>query len=525
MNIKGFVYECTDDRLFPVKGLPNVAVSNGKEVVLTDSKGCFSLPAPERGFVFVIKPSGYRLPPDRFNQPQYYHPYFPEGTPAHLELDYPGLEPEGDLEKEYNFFLIPEKGQQQFSAIIMGDIQPRNETDVAYFRDLVARALAHRQADFLLPLGDLTWDDLSLYPVLKDTLSTIGMPFFPVCGNHDINLKSPNKAFATETFKRYFGPAYYAFNHGQVHFVVLEDIGYSGWDEVQDCKGIIQGWIDQEQLDWLEEDLRHVPDDYLIIIASHIPIYTDTAAENTYRNVQNRASLFEVLKDRRKLFAVSAHTHCIEHADLSKGGWDGDVPFRSLIAGAACGAWWKGPLDLNGLPVCLGMDGSPNGFFTFHFDGPSFQADFCPVGQMECYQMGIRYPAGDIPEASQLESPVIVNVYNASPEAEVFFILNGKDRYPMERVVGPDPFVEYFLEKHKDAYPEWMKARITAHLWVAQWPQQLAAGIHVIEVRAEEKDQRVWISKQSFRILTTMENEQEEGAIFRQQSLFSALDQ
>jgi hypothetical protein len=500
MIIRGFVYESLEASTISPKGISGVAVSNGHQIVHTDEHGYYEIAAPSRGFIFVIKPSAYRLPIDEFNQPQYFLPYFSEGLPRHIQLRYPWRDIEGDLSEEYNFYLLPEERSDKFTAIVMGDIQPKTEQDVDYFRILVAKALAHREADFLLPLGDLAWDNLSLYPLIKSSLQTAGLPFFPICGNHDINLEAPNKEYATETFEHYFGPTYYSFNHGKVHFVVLEDIGYTGWKEEEGRKGETQGWIDQEQLDWLREDLKYVPNDYLVFIATHIPVYTDTASENAYRNVQNRQALFDILKGRQHLFAVSAHTHCVEHVDLRLGGWDGPVPFRSLIAGAACGAWWKGPLDLNDLPVCLAMDGAPNGFFTFHFDGPGFTTEFCPVGQLECYQIGVRYPTGEMEESRHTNSKIMVNVYNAPPESKVVFRLNGSSFYEMERVVGTDPYVEYFLEKHKDAYPEWMKARVTAHFWASEWPFELEAGTHTMEVLAEDAHGQTLKTRHSFRV-------------------------
>jgi hypothetical protein len=146
------------------------------------------------------------------------------------------------------------------------------------------------------------------------------------------------------------------------------------------------------------------------------------------------------------------------------------------------------------------MDGAPNGFFTFHFDGPGFTTEFCPVGQLECYQIGVRYPTGEMEESRHTNSKIMVNVYNAPPESKVVFRLNGSSFYEMERVVGTDPYVEYFLEKHKDAYPEWMKARVTAHFWASEWPFELEAGTHTMEVLAEDAHGQTLKTRHSFRV-------------------------
>ena len=61
-NVKGYVYQ--DDNRNGVfdkteKGIPGVAVSNGREVVLTDRKGRYQLPVTGPCEIFVIKPAGY----------------------------------------------------------------------------------------------------------------------------------------------------------------------------------------------------------------------------------------------------------------------------------------------------------------------------------------------------------------------------------------------------------------------------------------------------------------------------------
>jgi len=64
-----------------------------------------------------------------------------------------------------------------------------------------------------------------------------------------------NTDLTCDTFIRYFGPSYYSFNYGRIYFVVLDDIGYSGWDAAQTVKGETVGYIDERQLEWLANDL------------------------------------------------------------------------------------------------------------------------------------------------------------------------------------------------------------------------------------------------------------------------------
>ena len=98
----------------PEEGIPNVAVSNGREVVLSDGKGNYKLPIEEEMIVSIRKPAGYKLPLNENNLPQYfYYIHQPDGSPA---LKYPGLEPTGALPQKVNFGLVPSEKKESFTA-------------------------------------------------------------------------------------------------------------------------------------------------------------------------------------------------------------------------------------------------------------------------------------------------------------------------------------------------------------------------------------------------------------------------
>ena len=42
-------------------------------------------------------------------------------------------------------------------------------------------------------------------------MGTIGLPWWNIGGNHDLNFEAPDRRYSRETFKRVFGPNYYAF--------------------------------------------------------------------------------------------------------------------------------------------------------------------------------------------------------------------------------------------------------------------------------------------------------------------------
>lgn len=487
---RGFVFEDTPggSGQYQVgkKGIPGVMVSNQKEVVLTDESGYFHIPAPDGCILFITKPDGYALPLNANNQPQFYYIHQPEGTPPHIALDFEGIKPTGPLPELLHFPLYKSAKQQQFSMIAMGDIQPDSMEDIGFFRDMIMPELMQQDANFIMTLGDLSWDHLNLYPALKAQLAHLPMPYFTVCGNHDINYKATSRAFATQTFRQHFGPNYYSFDYGQVHFIVLDNIGYKGWDAERQERREMVGWIDDQQLKWLENDLAQVPYEKLVVIASHIPIFTAILPQDTYRNTLNREQLFEILKYRPKLLALAAHTHFVEQVDLRKGGWEGKADFPLLITGAACGAWWKGPRDQHGLPVKLGMDGTPNGFFKLHFDGADYSFEYQGAGLPGHHQMAIHYSSYIGELNGQFGKYIIANIFGASPKAAVTCQINKDAPQTMLHQISNDPFVDSFLYENRASYPTWMKARMTSHLWCLPI-EDLPEGTHQITIHATEK--------------------------------------
>ncbi|MCS7273627.1 MAG: hypothetical protein NZ550_05715 [Fimbriimonadales bacterium] len=109
--------------------------------------------------------------------------------------------------------------------LIFGDTQPRDMTEVFYIgRDVVRELIDTKEAAFGMVLGDVLYDDLSLFPALTHTLGQIGIPIYYVLGNHDMNLDLPDDTHSDETWHRHFGPNYYAFQYGCAHYLVLDNV-------------------------------------------------------------------------------------------------------------------------------------------------------------------------------------------------------------------------------------------------------------------------------------------------------------
>ncbi|MDZ7694677.1 MAG: metallophosphoesterase N-terminal domain-containing protein [Balneolaceae bacterium] len=288
-------------------GIAEVAVSNGRDVVLTNQQGRYNLSVDNDDILFVIKPADYRLPVDNNNMSQFYYIHKPEGSP---ELEYAGLEPTGPLPESVNFPLIKAEQKNEFKMLVFGDPQPYTEQEVDYFdRDIVSELAGKSEYDMGITLGDIVGDDLDLFDPYTKSVARVGIPWFHVYGNHDMNFDAERDEYADETFERVFGPPTFSFNHGSVSTsFVVDNVIYPRTDGES---GYIGGFT-EEQLTFVENDLKQVPKDKLVVLAFHIPIIQPEG----YRafRIEDRKQLFNLLEDYPHTLSLSAHTHIQQFA-------------------------------------------------------------------------------------------------------------------------------------------------------------------------------------------------------------------
>lgn len=383
-------------------GIAGVMVSNGIEVVKTGKRGFYRLPAYEGMTVFITEPEGYDVPVDYDNIPQFYYHHLPEGSP---ELRFGGLEPTGPLPKFVNFPLIKADAKDKFKMIVIGDTQPYSNTEVSYVRDSLAKEFAGmnmKEFEGLLIEGDVAGDDLGLYPRFKGIMSTAELPQYYVPGNHDLDFDAETDASSFDTFKREWGPAYYSFDIGQVHFVTLDNVqypceNYDGEHDFCDNRADYNGVITDEQLQWLENDLAHVPKDKLVVLSMHVPLVSFVDSQSNKHQTDNAAALYDLVADRPAL-SLSGHTHTLEHFEPGEGdrsdipGLDiPPTPFPQIITGAGAGSWWTGDFDEDGVPMSYQRLGAKRGFLIFEFDGNTYKDTFKATGMPKRKQINAGF--------------------------------------------------------------------------------------------------------------------------------------
>ena len=76
---------------------------------------------------------------------------------------------------------------------------------MTYIGHDVVEELIGTQAKFGVTLGDIVFDDLGMFEPLNATIALVGIPWFNVIGNHDMNMDASNDEDADETFTRIYG--------------------------------------------------------------------------------------------------------------------------------------------------------------------------------------------------------------------------------------------------------------------------------------------------------------------------------
>ena len=236
---RGHVFEDTNGnggRDAGEPGVSGVAVSNGCAVTVTDDGGAYAVAVAPGQILFITKPSRYAVAVDEHNVAQFFYRHYPAGTPTTVEGSrvgwrFPVVEATGPLPAAVDFPLYPlEAASDRFLAHGFADPQARFDISQDMLReDLVNTLMGNPYGvQFGLTMGDVANDNLTIYDRHKRMMSLLDVPQWYLPGNHDLNFASPDERLANETYKRHFGPTYYSFDHGNVHFVALNNVEYAG---------------------------------------------------------------------------------------------------------------------------------------------------------------------------------------------------------------------------------------------------------------------------------------------------------
>lgn len=415
-------------------GIENVLVSDGFGIVVTNSAGKFSInPHSNANYIFVSLPSGYEFPHNK-------------GVANFYQLI-----DKTKAAQKINFELTKLSQQDDKHAfIIWGDTQIKSKEDAELLKTTSAvDTAATVKALGNLPIhgiavGDLVFDQFDLFPDYKQAVETTSIPFFQAIGNHDMDYAAYGDDSSQNTYQQHFGPTYYSFNRGKIHYVILDDVFFIGKGH-----GYI-GYITEPQLKWLEADLAFVPKGSTVVVSLHIPTKsrekerTKAKKEELAGIVTNRDVLYKILQPY-KVHIMSGHTHYNEN-------WEKDNMYEHNH-GTVCGAWWSGP-------IC--GDGTPSGYGVYLVDGNDINWYYKSTGIDKMHQFNI-YKRGHL---KSRPNEVLINAWNYDEKWKVEWWEDEVYKGNANRVIELDPWaIELYLgdklpEKHK-----WVEPVLTDHLF------------------------------------------------------------
>ena len=445
-DIKGTVKD-TDGN--PVSG---VVVSDGLNTVQTDKKGRFEMDTDEDSrFVFISTPSGYV-----------------SATLKGRTLFYKEI---NNSTKSYDFLIQKNaKDDTNHNLIVIADPQlsERNELpELAKHSDDIAEFMKSMDGDYTfgLCLGDIVGWDHSIYPEYNKVMSKAGLEYRYVIGNHDMTNWGRSHETSMRNYEDTFGPCWYSFNVGKIHYIVLNDNFFIGRD------WYYIGYLDERQLRWLKNDLSYIPKGSQIVVSMHIPTTLDKSDRDAFRtdmmldNLCNKPALYKMLETYKTLI-LSGHMHTADYEQIS------DNITEINIAGL-CGAWWCGE-------VCI--DGSPAGYKVFDMDGNTIKWIYKGCGHPLDYQMKVYT---DLPE---YPGEVIANVWDYDPSWKVEYFEDGVKVCDMERFKAQDPLAKELYKDPSSLKRTWVYAAPTENMFRAKRSPEAKS----VEVRVTDRFGRIY---------------------------------
>ena len=177
----------------------------------------------------------------------------------------------------------------------------------------VAHTINAHSPDFIVHLGDIvhpvphlpTYGSAS--KVAREIMGSLEAPYYFVPGNHDVGDKDnptvPSYIINDdyiEDFHRYHGPTFQSFDHGDIHFVMINSLALNS--------GLTE---EAEQRDWLEADLNE-HSGRRIHVFSHYPPYLHTPEEpSNYDNLDQPARrwLLDLIEEHQVEAFFAGHVH------------------------------------------------------------------------------------------------------------------------------------------------------------------------------------------------------------------------
>ncbi len=169
--------------------------------------------------------------------------------------------------------------------------------------------------DFVIISGDLVYGQLYPfeysyeYKKCYEILQLFDVPTFLCPGNHDGYFKFREDGLAF--WEEYFGPLYYSFNYGNYHFISVNSYDWPPYARRTFLFAPLNwgGYVSDEQLRWIEEDLRNNEANATFLFLHHNPLW-DTKSDSLLGNeYYNRKELLSLIDEYDVDMVLDGHVH------------------------------------------------------------------------------------------------------------------------------------------------------------------------------------------------------------------------
>lgn len=485
------------------KGMEDVVVTDGYEVVTTDKDGVYQLVSSKKNaMVWISIPSGYK-PLNAGVQSLFY---------AYTSMDASAVE-------RIDFELFPDGDQTNHKMLFFGDIhlaaRTRDRSQFETFtKEVEAYVKAHGQEKiYAITLGDMTWDQYwySNNYDFKSYLSDINadlksLTVFHTMGNHDHDMKTSVDGGSqgwnavdwdcAGAYRRNLGPNYYSFNIGKVHYVSLDNIYCKNTTGGASADRHYEDAVSEDALAWLRKDLAHVDKSTQIVLTMHAPYTTQDGT----LSLNNGALLLNCFNGFSKVLFVTGHTHRMSTTERQG--------VSEHNSGAVCATWWWG--GYYNPTLNISTDGSPGGYRIMDFTGPDYVSYYKATGRDENYQFRsydrnsicidpskVKYSAqyksclastGNYGAAST-DNEVIINVWDWNKNWKLEVSENGK-ALTVNQFTGYDPIfhLAYNDYRYKSTDKPSFSAYKTNHLFKVK----ASSATSTLEIKVTDDEGRVY---------------------------------
>lgn len=220
------------------QGMGNIRVSDGLHVTVTDAGGNYTLPGHNRSrFIFLTTPAGYKTVGTFFRSV-------------------------GEKPDTCNFGIVPMPQKASGNATFLRMTDTETPMYGAWVTEIKKYA-ATEGVDFLIHTGDICYEEGMKFHARQLNTGTMGLPVYYCIGNHDL----VKGAYGEELYEKLFGPVFYSFDVGDVHFIVTP-MASGDYTPSYTADDVYQ---------WLKNDLAQADPDKAIVIFNHDLLTYDSA--------------------------------------------------------------------------------------------------------------------------------------------------------------------------------------------------------------------------------------------------------